>query len=51
MLSDLVTRTRCVERTRWSDRNAKRKRKRKQAGERWTRRGDREREEVKRVKT
>lgn len=50
LLSDLVTRTRCVERTRWSDRNAKRRkrmrkrRKRKRGGERWTRRG-REREE------
>lgn len=46
LLSDLVTRTRCVERTRWSDRNAKRRkrmRKRKRGGERWTRRG-RERE-------
>lgn len=45
LLSDLVTRTRCVERTRWSDRNAKRRkrmrkrRKRKRGGERWTRRG------------
>lgn len=36
LLSDLVTRTRCVERPRWSDRNAKRKKKkkRKRVGER-----------------
>lgn len=50
LLSDLVTRTRYVERTRWSDRNAKRRkrRKRKRGGERWTRerkRGKTQREE------
>lgn len=51
LLSDLVTRTRYVERTRWSDRNAKRRkrRKRKRGGERWTRekeRGKTQREEA-----